>query len=206
MARRAIRTIGSMCGVTFTVTGTEQLVPTRAYLLVPEPLEPVSDIPAVLLAVGDIRFLAAAELFRVPLLASAMRALDTEPVERRDPAQAYRQLAALAGRDAPRRLAIFAEGGTSRPPVSVGRSRTAPFVLAAQTKVEIVPVAILGSSDVLAPRGRLKVRPGVIAVDLLTPVAAPDGSETSRNEVRDRVQAAVLAQLAAGPRTAATRT
>jgi len=151
------------------------------------------DIPALLWADPDVRFLAAADLFRVPLLASAMRAIGTLPIDRRDHDRATDQLDRMTARGAaggPDDLVVFAEGGIA-PPGRMLPFKTGAFVLAIRAARPVLPVAIRGSDRVLAPHGRLLVRPGVVTVEFLDPVATVGLTIDDRHVLRDHVQAVV---------------
>jgi len=188
LALRAVRLVARLVGVTFEV---------------PNHSSPV-DIPALLTACPDIRFLAAADLFRVPLLASAMRALRTIPIDRRNSEVAHRQLdAVIAGPDHTSDLAIFAEGGIA-PAGQRLPFKTGAFAVAIQTGTPIVPVAVHGSARVLPPRSFLALRPGTVVVELLEPVTTVGLSLDDRAALRDRVESLVCTALARGPRNAVT--
>jgi 1-acyl-sn-glycerol-3-phosphate acyltransferase len=202
VALGAIRRAARLCGVRFVVHQRGRLEPGGSYVLVPNHSSPL-DIPAVLTACEDVRFLAAAELFRIPLLAGAMRALGTEPIDRRHPAHAYQELAQLAAVGGPRRLAIFAEGGIA-PAGQRLPFKNGAFVLAIETGSAVVPVAIHGTADLLAPHARFAIRPGTITVELLDPIPTSGLTHDDREGLRDRVQALVLERLAAGPPTLET--
>ena len=95
VAVRSVRLVSRLCGIVIQVETSPEVEPGRPYIFVANHSSPM-DIPALLVACPDVRFVAAAELFRIPLLAAAMKALDTISLERRDPEVARRQLAAFA--------------------------------------------------------------------------------------------------------------
>jgi 1-acyl-sn-glycerol-3-phosphate acyltransferase len=164
------------------------------------------DIPALLWADPDVRFVATAGLFRVPVLAAAMRALGTIPIDRHDHERAQHQLDRMAGRrDLVARgdVAVFAEGGIA----PVGQRlpfKTGAFSLAIRTRSPVVPVAIHGSDQVLAPRGRLLVRPGVVTVEFLGAVGTDGLTNDDRHALRDHVRDRVCDAVGAGPTDART--
>lgn len=189
VARLAVRAVSRPCGVTFEIHGLEQLDHSKTYVFVPNHSSPI-DIPAMVLVAPDARFLAAAELFRVPLLGSAMRALGATPIDRTHPAAARRELTALAGAAMPESLVVFAEGGIprpgERPPFKSGA-----FVHAIRAGVAVVPVSIRGSGSVL-PRGRrIWAQPGVITVQVHEPIDTTGMSFADRKTIRDRTERVV---------------
>jgi 1-acyl-sn-glycerol-3-phosphate acyltransferase len=200
VATVCVRLVGRLAGVAFDLRSEQDLEGRPPVILTPNHSSPM-DIPAVLMACPDVRFMAASELFRIPLLSSAMRALDTIPIDRRHPEVARRQLEELVAEDrrevAPGNLVIFPEGGISAD--GPGRFKSGAFTLAIRTDTPIVPVVIHGSDQVLPPHGNLKVRPGTVVVELLEPIDTGHLSMEDRDELRDRVQRLVTGALERGP-------
>ena len=124
-----------------------------------------------LLAVLPVRtrFVAKAELRRVPVLGWAMAAGGFVFVERSNRARAIAGLRAAADTiRSGRSVVLFAEGTRSRD----GKLRPfkrGPFHLALEAVVPIVPVAIRGSWRILPPDS-LRVRPGPVQVEFLEPI------------------------------------
>lgn len=202
VARRGVLIVARLCGVRFVVLGGEDLDSgAGSYVFVPNHSSPI-DIPAMLVACPQIRFVAAADLFKNPVFAAAMRAVGSVPIARRDPGVAREQLAELAARGEPQRLAIFAEGGIAprgqRLPFKSGA-----FRLAAQLQTPVVPVAILGSDDALPPSSALAVRSGTVVVQLLDPILPAPGGGGHR-ALRAATQQAVLDALASPAPAGAT--
>jgi len=172
--------------------------PPSPALYTPNHSSPI-DIAALLVARPGARFLGAADLFRIPLLAGAMRALGTVPINRREPAVARKQMDELTERFNDGEgfdLVIFPEGGIA-PSAQLLPFKTGAFVLAIQTGTPVVPVAVHHARDVLPPHARLAVRPGTVIVELLEPVDTTDLTFEDRGALRDRVQSAVDAALRA---------
>ena len=194
VARGATRCVSRACGISYTVAGLEHLDTDRTYVFVPNHSSP-ADIPAMLIIRDDLRFVAAAELFRIPLLSSAMRALGAVPVDRKRPSDARHNLEDLAQSPGAGSVVVFAEGGIPR----LGEQRrfkSGAFVLAIQGGLPVVPVTIRGSADVL-PRGRrVWARPGRIVIQLHEPIDTKSLTFADRHVLRDRTQAAVRAPLA----------
>jgi 1-acyl-sn-glycerol-3-phosphate acyltransferase len=193
VARRAVRALQWCCGLRVETAGPP---PTGPSVVVPNHLS-LLDVPVLLSAMGEVpRFVAAAELFRVPLLRSALRALDVVELDRRRPAVARRQLDALtsidplAPLDSP--IVVFAQGAIPEPG-EVLPFQTGAFVLAIDLGVPVVPVAIWGT-DRRLPRGRrFGVTPGAVSVRFLAPIATDGLTRADRKLLRDRTQQAVVA-------------
>jgi 1-acyl-sn-glycerol-3-phosphate acyltransferase len=189
---RAISAISRLCGIRYVVDGASRLDASRPYVLVPNHSSPL-DIPAVLTAWPNARFVAATELFRVPLLGGAIRALGSIPVDRRRPADAQRAIERAS--EGAAGLVVFAEGGIP----AAGEERrfkTGAFLLAISSGADIVPVSITGTDVVLRRGHRFAVRPGIVRVELHPPIATMGCTAADRKELRDRTEAAVRAALA----------
>jgi 1-acyl-sn-glycerol-3-phosphate acyltransferase len=189
IAVSAIRKAARVCGIQIEVTGSQQLDSHASYVLVPNHTSPM-DIAAMLVARPDARFVAAAELFRIPLLGAAMRALGTVAIERGNADTSHRKVDELSIPEADRELVMFPEGGIA-PDAHVLPFKTGAFVVAINTGAPIVPVAITGSAAVLPRSGRLRLRPGRVRVDLLTPVTTTgldlDDRGTLARSARDHI-------------------
>lgn len=187
----AIRAVARVIGVRFDVSASPASEGSGPFVLVPNHRSPL-DIPAILLARPGVRFLAAAELFRIPLLASAMRALGCVPIDRRDPAQAHAEIDKLAA-DGSTDLVVFAEGGIRRGPV--GRLKSGAFRVAIASGRAVVPVAIRGTGQLLGTGRRLRVRPGTVMVEMGDPIPTNGLRLEDRDALRDRTRAALESAL-----------
>lgn len=185
----AVRALGRACGIRFEAIGRELLPTERLAVLVPNHASPV-DIPALLATVPDVRFVAAAELFRIPLLGAAIRALGSIPVDRSRPRAGGGRLALGDGDDRP--IVVFAEGGIPEPG-QTPRFQTGAFVLAIDAGAPVVPVTIRGAASVLPRGAKVWARPGVVTVELHPPIATGDLTLRDRKALRDRTEAIVRA-------------
>ncbi len=138
----------------------------------------------------SFRFVAKAELFRIPVFGAYMRLGEHIPVDRGNHARAVQSLrrAGEAVRSGIS-LVVFPEGTRSKD----GRIlpfKKGPFVVAMEAGVPVVPVAISGSGRV-TPKNAVAVVPGTIRVAIGEPVdphAFPD-KVALLEEVRHRVVA-----------------
>ncbi|HEV2298282.1 MAG TPA: lysophospholipid acyltransferase family protein [Candidatus Acidoferrales bacterium] len=153
------------------------------------------DPPAALVGIPRrISFLAKKEIFKVPVVATAMRLTSIVPVDR-----AARE-AALGSMDRARKViqrgisfVVFPEGTRS----ADGRLRAfkkGTFVLAIQAGVPVVPLSIFGSRA-LMPKGKLAVRPGEITLRFGKPIDGAGYAMEQRDELMARVHEAVAAGL-----------
>jgi 1-acyl-sn-glycerol-3-phosphate acyltransferase len=193
VAVRAVKSITRLCGIRIDVHGAEHLDDKASYVLVPNHTSPL-DIAAVLVARPDAQFVAAAGLFRIPLLASAMRALGTAPIARNNHERARERVAELAHAVDNRELVVFAEGGIA-PTAELLPFKTGAFVIAINTHVPVVPIAISGAPRILPRHGRLRARPGTLHIEVLQPVPTAGLVVDDRHELAQRVRTAIVESL-----------
>jgi 1-acyl-sn-glycerol-3-phosphate acyltransferase len=158
------------------------------------------DIPALLAAIpGQVRFLAKASLFRIPLFGWALRIAGFVPVDRGHAERARGSfVAALARLDRGLSILVFPEERRSLD------GRLLPFkrggmLLAAKSGLPIVPVGLEGPLAVQPMRSFL-IRPRPIVVRFGAPLPPPDSVRATAaltREVRGRVAALARTELAA---------
>jgi 1-acyl-sn-glycerol-3-phosphate acyltransferase len=141
---------------------------------------------------GSIRFVAKQELARIPLVGRAMTASGHVTIDRAHPAralEAYQRAAAVirSGVSA----VVFPEGTRSRTGELLP-FKNAPFGLAIAAQVPVVPVYVHNTFEIL-PKGRMRLRPRPIRIVIGDPIPTAGMSVERRQELRDRVRAAVLA-------------
>jgi 1-acyl-sn-glycerol-3-phosphate acyltransferase len=154
-----------------------------------------SDAPAAVIAIPRrVSLLAKKEVFKIPLLASALRVADIVPVDRSD-----RDSAVASVDEAIRRLKagtsflVYPEGTRS----SDGRLlpfKKGSFVMAIQAGVPIVPMSISGAQKIMR-KGEWAIHPGEIHIRFHPPVDSSAYSLEQRGELMAQVQAAVAAGL-----------
>ena len=138
------------------------------------------DAPAVFMKIpGPVRVLAKKELFRLPVLARAMRMGGFVPVDRSN-----REAAIESARSAAR---IAASGASFLIAPEGTRSRTGGllpfkkggFHIAIDSRVPVLPVTVVGAFELMPP-GSFAIRPGTIEIYFHDPI------ETSGLQSRDR--------------------
>jgi len=176
-----------LAGVRYRVVGKQNVDPEQNYVFMPNHQSNL-DPSVVMLAIGrDLRFMAKASLFRIPVLGQAMLGGGFVPVERdvREKAMAAVDAAAVElqrGHD----FLIFPEG-TRSPDGRMLPLKKGPFILAIRAQVAIVPVAVRGTAA-LWPKGTMKIRPGDVTVEILDPIPTAGLETDSRHAIRDVVQ------------------
>lgn len=141
---------------------------------------------------GHYRFVAKKELARIPIFGRAWKTAGHVCVDRSDRNAAVRSLEDAGNliRSDGSGVIIFAEGTRS----STGELQSfkkGAFMLALHTGVDIVPVALIGSRDVL-PKGSWVVRPGQITIRIGTPIPTAEYDLSTREPMMKRTREAIL--------------
>ena len=179
------------------VRGAENAGDGSEALLVVSNHQSLYDIPVLVAVVpGRLRMVAKAVLFRIPLWGRAMNAAGTIRVDRHDLREAARNLqqrgTALLAKGT--RVWLAPEGTRSRTGV-VGPFKHGGFRLAIESGVRILPIAIDGKRNVLAPDGysvRCKQR---VTVTLLSPIDPKGYTVSEASALAAEVRARIVEAL-----------
>jgi len=197
VGRAWARSILAASGIGVAVAGLERLEPGRAYVFMANH-QSNFDIPVLLGRLPvQFRWLAKAELFKIPLFGRAMRAAGYISIDRTDRSAAFQSLSEAA--EVLRRgvsVMIFPEGtrsldGKLRPFKKGG------FMMAIHAGAPIVPVRIRGTYAIM-PKGARLVRPQAVRVEIGDPIDTAGHTPESKEALMERMRAALLAG-AAGP-------
>ena len=147
------------------------------------------DIPIVLVALPvQFRFLAKKQLFAIPFLGWHLRRSGQIPIDRENPRAALKSMrAASAEVEKGTPVVIFPEGGTSVDGV-MHPFKGGGFVLATHAMIDVVPVTIRGSRQVLVPK-TWHVRSGKVEVIIDSPISSRD---LSANDLAARTYETML--------------
>jgi len=199
MARVWSRLVLRATGVRMTVTYEEPLDPARPYVFMANHLSS-ADIWALFDAVPfTIRMIAKKQLGSIPLFGWAMRVGRFIFIDRQNPVAARRSIDEAARRiKTGSSVIIFPEGTRSRDG-EVAPFKKGGFHLATASGAAIVPVAIVGTREVM-PRKSLLMRPGDVFIAFGRPIATEGLSEDDRRALIDRVRNKILEMQADGRR------
>lgn len=189
------RSILRAAGVEVEVRGGEHLRREGGQILVANH-QSIFDIWALMAALPvSLRFVAKAELARIPLLAGAMRAAGHAFIDRRRASHARAAIRAAGEtmREDGLTLVLFPEG-TRSPDGRLGRFRKGSFALAIEIGTVLVPAAVAGGARIL-PRGTHRIRPGRMTIRLAPPVPLDGLDATDRDGLVENTRAAVSGML-----------
>lgn len=152
------------------------------------------DVFALASVLPHYRFIAKAELRKVPLFGPAagkIAAIYVDRKNRKAAFDAYRVAAAQVKEGVS--VVVCAEGtrGTS---YSLRPFKKGPFVLAIAAQVPIVPVVVHGTREV-QPKGAFRVKPATIEITVLDPIETRGSGYDERDALMRRVWAPMAAEL-----------
>ncbi len=181
-------------GVEVTVEGQGNLDRTKTYIFAANH-QSQFDIFALQGYLGfDFRWMAKKELFAIPIFGAGMRSAGYISVDRSRGRQAVQSLNEAAQRITDgTSVIIFPEGTRSRDGL-LQPFKSGAMVLAIKAGVPIVPVAIIGTHQVLA-KGKLLSQPGPVRIRLGRPIETSQFKPGEKQELANRLQQEVAALL-----------
>ncbi|MDZ7642206.1 MAG: lysophospholipid acyltransferase family protein [Desulfurivibrio sp.] len=200
LARWWGRMICRLAGVRPQVSGLENIAAARPYIFVANHQSQFDIFVLQGYFAHDFRWLAKKELFRIPLWGWAMRRAGHIAVDRGHGRQALVSLGEAAQRIAAGTSVVIFPEGTRSPDGRLQPFKAGGMVLAIKSGIEVVPVAIAGTREVL-PKGSLLPRPGPVEIKIGQPVATADYHLKQKQELAGLLEERVR-QLLAPPANA----
>lgn len=182
-------------GVDLEIRGVEHVDPSRSYVVVANHAS-VFDIMACFKAVPvPIRYLAKKELFRIPLLATGMRAIGIVEVDRQARVGIHEQINAQAKElIAKGRSVIIYPEGTRTKTGTLGPFKKGAFTIAIGSGLPVLPVTLLGTYEAWRP-GSWRVKGGDVTVVIDAPIETEGMEQADTNRLRDQARQVIASHL-----------
>jgi len=144
------------------------------------------DIFTLLAILPRYRFVAKAELFRIPLFGPAARRAGTIPIQRENRKAAFQAYDEAAREFRAGASVVVCPEGTRGEDYSLRPFKKGPFVLAIAAEAPIVPVVLYGTREVQR-KGSFVIRSGTVHVHFLDEVPTAGLTYDDRDAVADEV-------------------
>lgn len=179
------------------IEGLDEIDPNQSYVVVANH-QSQFDIPVIYGWIGlDLRWVAKAELSRIPFVAAGCRAIGHVFINRSDPDQARVAINRAVGRLKPGTgLMFFAEGTRSRTGELLPFKKGA-FRVAIDRQLPVLPVTVVNTREIL-PAKSLRIRPGRVRLIVHPPVETRGMTQGNCGELRRRCHATIAGALAQG--------
>ena len=197
IARFWARSILRVSGICVDVQGLAEIDPARSYIFMSNHLSNF-DIPVLLAHLPvQFRWLAKAELFRIPVFGRAMRGAGYISIDRfnRESAFASIRQAAVKIREGAS-VMIFPEGTRSRDGC-LQPFKKGGFVLAVDSKVPVVPLVVQGTQRIM-PKGSLLVHPNPVQLTVCPPIETTGFSRETKEQLMENVHRVIGEKYATG--------
>ncbi|HXG69400.1 MAG TPA: lysophospholipid acyltransferase family protein [Gemmatimonadaceae bacterium] len=152
------------------------------------------DVPALAAVLPRYKFVAKAELFKVPVFGWGIRAIGMVEIQRENRKAAFEAYETAAKKIREGNSVVVYPEGTRGVDYALRPFKKGPFVLAVAAGVPIVPVLLHGTIEAL-PRGSLRAYPGTINVHLLEPIPTAGYDYEHRDELMQRVRESMIAAM-----------
>jgi 1-acyl-sn-glycerol-3-phosphate acyltransferase len=137
------------------------------------------------------KFVAKAELFKVPIFGRAMRAAGMVEIQRENRKAAFGAYEVAAQRIRQGNSVVVFPEGTRGHDYRLRPFKKGPFVLAIAAGVPVVPIIVHGTIEILR-KGSFRVHPGTIDIHLLEPVYTTNVDYNHRETLMQTVRKRML--------------
>ena len=173
-----------------TVNGLANIDPSQSYIFMSNH-QSNFDIPVLLACLPiQFRWLAKAELFKIPIFGRAMRAAGYVKIDRFNQKSAFESL-----NEAARKMKngvsvmIFPEGTRSRDG-NIRPFKKGGFIMAVDSKVPIVPVILQGTWTIM-DKSSLRINTGEVSLKIETPIATTGYTRDNKDDLIESVRTVI---------------
>ncbi len=176
------------------ISGGENLAANDVYVIVSNH-QSLADIPVISHLKLDTKWLAKAELFRLPLVGWMLRMAGDVPIERSDRRKGAKAMLQCARYLRQRCSVVFFPEGTRSPDRHVLPFNEGPFQLAIREQIPILPLVVEGSGAALPPNSWLFGQTQDIHLRILEAVSVEGRNIEQVLALRDAVRQRIVDEL-----------
>jgi 1-acyl-sn-glycerol-3-phosphate acyltransferase len=186
--------VAKFMGLTFTIRGTEKIVPGESYIITPNH-QSFADILALFINLPvPFRWVIKKELLKIPLFGKALGATGAICLDRTNKEQSVKSLQEGTNKLGEGWSVLIYPEGTRTPDGLLHAFKKGAFMMAIQTGVSILPVTCNGAFQVM-PKNSLLFRPGHITLDIGDPILTKGLTESSIPQLMEKTWQAVNKHL-----------
>jgi len=173
-------------GIKVAAKGLSNINPDESYIYMPNHMSNF-DIPVLMDALpGQFRWLAKAELFKIPLFGYAMQragCISIDRSNRKSAVASLNQAAKIIKQGVS--VLLFPEGTRSQNNI-IMPFKKGGFVLAIETKVPIVPVIIHGTGAIM-PKKQIRIQPQDVVLEFTAPVQTREYNRSTMDDLMEKI-------------------
>lgn len=182
--------VSKSMGLTFSVSGHENIVPGQSYIVTPNH-QSNADILGLLLRLPvPFRWVIKKELLKIPLFGWALASTGAISLNRADRSASVRSLRDGTKEIEPGWSVLIYPEGTRTPDGKLLPFKKGAFMMAVQTGIPILPVTSNGAYKIM-PRNTLLFRAGHITITIGEPIATQGLTEQDVPELMQRTRDAI---------------
>jgi len=177
------------------IQGLENMDPRKSYILVSNHQSSFDIFSLLGYLPLQFRWIAKAQLFRIPFMGWAMTRTGYISIERDSPKKAYRSM--LRAAEVVRKgtsVIIFPEG-TRSPDGRLQPFKKGVFLIALKSRAPILPITIQGTSQILR-KGDWRTYPGEVKIQIDPPIDTAAIPNEKEMELSQRVRSTMMKNLA----------
>ncbi len=194
LARCWANTILWVSGIRVTVKGSSNLDPGKSYIYMVNH-QSNADIPILLGRLPvQFRWLAKAELFKVPILSHAMKGCGYISIDRSNRKSAFESLEKAAGTIRGGTSVLIFPEGTRSVDGEIRAFKKGGFVLAVDAGVPIVPIVINGSWSIM-PKKSLLIKSTQVEMHILNPITTINYTRKTKDDLLEHVRDVITEHL-----------
>jgi 1-acyl-sn-glycerol-3-phosphate acyltransferase len=187
----------AISNIKVTVKGFSNLKPGKSYIYMPNHMSNF-DIPVLQACLPvQFRWLAKAELYKIPIFGHAMKRAGYISIDRSDRRSAIESLnkAAKIIRNGVS-VIIFPEGTRSRTH-NIQPFKKGGFFLAVDSGVSIVPIIIHGTEQIM-PTKKISIKPGNVTLEITKPIKSSNYTRKTKDDLIEKVRNIILESYGKG--------
>lgn len=191
LARLWARIILFLSGVKVEVKGVENVLVDRPQIFMSNHQSGFDIFIVLAFVPGQFRWIAKKELFRIPVFSQAMKKAGYIEIDRQHHDRAMESLKIAAQKIREGKSVMSFPEGTRSQDGRIKAFKQGMFHLALQARVPIVPITIIGASEIM-PKRKIRVNPGKITMVIDKPIDVHPYTPETRHELIARVRQVIV--------------